>query len=107
MSKLEDQHLTRDVPITIDYDLAVENQSFSVMPLIGPLPPKPGPKPTPTPTPSSFPRSRPANTTGSLLRIRNGTGLRFTALGLLGARGAPIEVRPPVRADRGDCIAVW
>jgi len=107
MSKLEAQHLTRDVPITIDYDLAVENQSFSVMPLIGPLPPKPGPKPTPTPTPSSFPRSGPAKTTGSLLRIRKGPGLRFTALGLLGARGTPIEVSTQVRGDRVDGNDVW
>jgi hypothetical protein len=105
MSKLEAQNLTRDVPITIDYDLAVEQQSFSVMPLIGPLPPKPGPKPTPTP--SSFPRSGPAKTTGSLLRIRKGPGLRFAALGLLGARGTPIEVSTQVRGDRVDGNDVW
>jgi peptidoglycan hydrolase-like protein with peptidoglycan-binding domain len=37
MSKLEAMGLTRDVPITIDYDLDVRQANFSVLPLIGPL----------------------------------------------------------------------
>jgi outer membrane protein OmpA-like peptidoglycan-associated protein len=48
LSKLEAQHLTRDVPITIDYDLdQIQSQNFSVFPLVGPIPdpkPKPGPQ---------------------------------------------------------------
>jgi hypothetical protein len=41
MSKLEAMGLTRDVPITIDYDLDVQQSNFSVLPLIGPLPESP------------------------------------------------------------------
>lgn len=41
MSKLEAMGLTRDVPITIDYDLEVQQSNFTVLPLIGPLPPTP------------------------------------------------------------------
>jgi len=49
MSKLESMGLTRDVPITIDYDLDVKQENFNnVRPLIGPPPP---PRPTlPVPT---------------------------------------------------------
>jgi outer membrane protein OmpA-like peptidoglycan-associated protein len=50
MSKLEKQGLTRDVPITIDYDLALRQAPFSIKPFIGP-PPPPIPTPPPTPTP--------------------------------------------------------
>lgn len=40
MSKLESMGLTRDVPITIDYDLDVRQSNFNnVQPLIGPPPP--------------------------------------------------------------------
>jgi hypothetical protein len=41
MSKLEAMGLTRDVPITIDYDLDVQQANFSVLPLFGPLPSNP------------------------------------------------------------------
>ena len=37
MSKLEAMGLTRDVPITIDYDLDVQQANFRVLPLTGPL----------------------------------------------------------------------
>lgn len=37
MSKLEVMGLTSDVPITIDYDLDVQETNFNVIPLIGPL----------------------------------------------------------------------
>jgi hypothetical protein len=37
MSKLEAMGLTRDVPITIDYNLDVQQSDFNVLPLIGPL----------------------------------------------------------------------
>jgi hypothetical protein len=41
MSKLEAMGLTRDVPFTIDYDLAVQQSNFRVLPLFGPLRPNP------------------------------------------------------------------
>ncbi|MDX2241477.1 MAG: DUF4157 domain-containing protein [Leptolyngbyaceae cyanobacterium bins.302] len=49
MSKLENMGLTRDVPITIDYDLPVRQNNFrNVKPLFGPLLPEnpPGSKPS-------------------------------------------------------------
>ena len=66
MSKLESMGLTRDVPITIDYDFDVKQENFNnVRPLIGPPPP---PRPTlpvpalpisPPPQSNSQFRSRP------------------------------------------------
>ncbi len=108
MSKLEAMGLTRDVPITIDYDLDVQQANFNVLPFIGPLPPTPRPTPKPTPTPKlTFPRSGPAKTTGSLLRIRAGPGLNFTALGLLGESGTPIHVITQKHGDAVDGNDIW
>jgi hypothetical protein len=111
MSKLEAMGLTRDVPITIDYDLDTLQANFTgVMPLVGPQPsPGPGPKPpTPKPpAPSTFPQSGPAKTTGSLLRIRTGPGLQFPVLGLLGESGTPIQVTTQVHGDPVEGNDVW
>lgn len=63
MSKLEAMGLTRDVPITIDYDLDIQQANFDgVVPIIGPLSPRPVPTP-PIPV-QTFPRSGAAKTTG-------------------------------------------
>jgi hypothetical protein len=109
MSKLEASGLTKDVPITIDYDLETHTAKFNVIPLIGPLPlpPKPGPGPKPKPKPTAFPRSGPAKTTGSLLRVRKGPGLNFTTLGLLGERGTAIHVKDQVHGDKVKGNDVW
>jgi hypothetical protein len=106
MSKLESMGLTRDVPITIDYALGLRQSSFNVTPLVGPLPQPPGQKP-PKPAPSKFPRSGPAKTTGSLLRVRTGPGLSFPALRLLSERGTPIQVVLQVHGDSVDGNDVW
>ena len=108
MSKLEAMGMTKDVPLTIDYDLELQQKRFTdVMPLIGPLPPKPSPVPVPKPPKNEFPRSGPAKTTGSLLRIRTGPSLNATVLGLLGERGTPIMVETQVRGDTVDGNDVW
>jgi len=75
-------------------------------------PPKPTPMPsstlTPTPTPTSkFPRSGPAKTTGSLLRIRIGPGLHFIAVGELGDRGTPIQVITQVHGEPVEDNDLW
>lgn len=110
MSKLEAQGLTRDVPFTIDYNLDLRKANFKVAPFIGPPPPRPGPippSPKPGPTPDPFPRSGPAATTGSLLRIRTGPGLTFPVLGLLGERGTSIGVITQVHGDAVDGNDRW
>jgi hypothetical protein len=106
MSKLEAMGMTKDVPITIDYDLGLQEKQFKdVRPLIGPLPPKP--KPGPNPPKNEFPKSGPAKTTGSLLRIRTGPSLEATSLGLLGERGTTINVETQVKGDPVDGNDVW
>ncbi|MEU0536413.1 hypothetical protein [Amycolatopsis tolypomycina] len=101
LSKLEAEGLTRDVPITIDYDLEPRQESFSVVPKIGP-PPGPVPKPD-----KGFPRSGPAKTTGTLLRVRTGPGLGFPALRLIEHKATPIQVESQVHGDRVDGNDVW
>jgi|GEM_PF-2391665 len=106
LSKLEASNLTRDVPITIDYDLELRQSKFNALPLFGPLPPKPGTTP-PDPTPDKFPRSGPAKTTGSLLRIRTGPSINATVLGLLGETGSPLQVKTQVHGDSVDGNDKW
>ncbi|HEY2765231.1 MAG TPA: hypothetical protein VGJ13_14670 [Pseudonocardiaceae bacterium] len=111
MSKLEAMGLTKDVPITFDYDLDLRDKSFAdVRPLVGPPPePKPGPGPQPGPAPPTpgFPRSGSARTTGSLLRIRTAPSLQAPTVGLLGERGTPVEVRTQVHGDPVDGNDIW
>ncbi|WP_261569138.1 SH3 domain-containing protein [Frankia gtarii] len=104
MSKLEAEGLTRDVPITIDYDLDLMESGFSVAPLIGPLP---GPPASPPDPPSQRPTSGPAMTTGSSLRIRSGPGLQQAIVGLLPERGTRIDVIAQVPGDPVDGNDTW
>jgi len=102
MCRLEVMGLTKDVPITFDYDLDPQAQPFTdVQPLIGPLP---GPQPRPA---EKFPRVGPATTTGSLLRIRTAPSLQSPTVGLLGERGTQIQVETQVRGDPVDGNDVW
>jgi hypothetical protein len=103
MSKLEAGGLTRDVPLTIDYDLDLRSAPFTVVPRIGPLP-GPGPQPAPGP---SFPRSGPARTTGTLLRVRTGPGRSFPTLRLIELSGTPIQVETQIRGDPVDGNDAW
>jgi hypothetical protein len=110
MSKLEAMGMTGDVPFTIDYNLELQERRFTATPFVGPLPPAPGPPPAPTPSPGPvdrFPRSGPAKTTGSRLRIRRGPSLQAEILGLLHERGTPIVVETQVRGDSVDGNDVW
>ena len=90
-----------DVPIDISHPgpgVAAGPFALPATPPTPPTPPTPGPK---------FPRSGPATTTGSLLRVRTGPGLGFPAVRLLGEKGTPIEVTTQVHGDPVDGNDVW
>ena len=73
-----------------------------------PVPPAPIPPPQPpAPDPHAFPRSGTAKTTGTLLRIRTGPGLKFPALRVIENRGTPLVVETQ---QHGESVAgndVW
>lgn len=91
-----------DVPFDVSYPGPGVAKTVPVSPSV--TPPLPGPTPTPTP---AFPRSGPAKTTGSLIRVRSGPGLSFPALRLLGESGTPITVITQVHGDAVEGNDVW
>jgi hypothetical protein len=82
---------------------ASRHVSRRLVPRIGPLP-GPGPQPAPGP---SFPRSGPARTTGTLLRVRTGPGRSFPTLRLIELSGTPIQVETQIRGDPVDGNDAW
>jgi hypothetical protein len=78
-------------------------------PIVVPKAPAPPPPPTlpVAPGPATFPRSGPAKTTGTLLRIRTAPSLSSTALGLIVDAGTSVAVVTQVKGEPVDGNDVW
>lgn len=93
-----------DVPFDVDYPGPGTSATTVTVTPPAPVPPPPTPPP---PTPTPFPRTGPAKTTGTLLRIRTGPGLTFTVLRLIERKGTPITVLDQRHGDPVDGNDVW
>jgi hypothetical protein len=95
-----------DVPFDVLYPGPGVARTVTVPAPAPPTPPTPVP-PTPVPPVPTFPRSGPAKTTGTFLRIRTGPSLSAPVLRLIPASGTPINVITQVHGDDVEGIDAW
>jgi hypothetical protein len=91
-----------DVPFDVLYPGPGVGRTVTV-----PAPTPPPPPVVPSPPVPVFPRSGPAKTTGTFLRIRTGPSLSAPVLRLIPASGTPINVITQVHGDDVEGIDAW